>query len=223
MNQNSKLDKSNITDCPEIEEDLPCQYFNKVESLCKSCYAKDLWPIRKSVYKGKRKTQPNKLIRLGTWKEITWLDYIKFKKLFPNREYFLISRGFQKEIYNEMLLDKLALNIQISVDIHDDSRIVPPFEILEKLKLNRKILFRFKTEPHNVQEFISLARALNISGERILETPQRYRQKHSSHKLGNVTPFELNSFKTLSCNSKCIDCAVKNKTKVNICSFDLNI
>lgn len=220
MKQNSKLDESNITSCPEIEQANPCHYFSQVESLCKSCYAKDLWPVRNKLWKGKNKTEPGKLIRLGTYKEITLLEWLKFKKLFPYREYFLISRGFQTNLYEKILEDPYGFNIQISVDIHDDGRIIPPLEMLEKLKLNKKVIFRFKTELHNMQHFVLLAEVLDLPSERILETPQRYRRR-KSHKLGDVTPFESVGFNSYTCNSKCRDCAIENGTNVNICSLKL--
>jgi hypothetical protein len=205
--QNSKMVGTPIVMCPEIERADRCIYFGK--GLCPNCYAERLWPLRRHSWKGKAKTPPTGLIRLGTWREILPDDYEKFKSMFPQRHFFLITRGLLPlAFYEKVNSDPFCVNLQVSVDVIGNE-VIPSEEKLSKLARLSKVLFRFKTLDENVNIFIDLARRLGIPFYRILETPLRL---PGGCKLYDPTPMskKLPSNLFFRCNTKCADCSKEN-------------
>jgi hypothetical protein len=205
--QNTKMIGTSIVMCPEIERADPCIYFGK--GLCPNCYAERLWPLRRHSWREKARTPLTGLIRLGTWREILPEDYEKFKSIFPERYFFLITRGLlSPAFYEKVNSDPFCVNLQVSVDIINN-KVIPPEEKLSKFTELSKVLFRFKTLDENVDAFIDLARKLGIPFYRILETPLRL---PGGHKLYDPTPMSkklpLNLF--FRCNTKCVDCPKEN-------------
>ena len=216
--QNKKMKGSPIVMCPEIEGIDKCIYFGT--GMCKNCYAENLWQKRKTGWRGKSKTPPSGLIRLGTWREILPEDYMKFKELFPERDFFLITRGLlSQEFYSKIDKDSRCRNIQASVDINEGESI-PNKEKLKELLALKKVLFRFKTMDSNVTDFMCLAAELEIPKDRILETPLRL-GGYKGHKNYQATPLSEHWDKGTYwvCNTECADCAKENGVLVCVKRF----
>lgn len=219
--QNIKMLGSRIVMCPEIEGIEPCKFFGK--DICEDCYAERLHPVRKLSWKGKSKTPSKGIIRLGTWREITLEDYIKFKELFPDRHFFLITRGLENySFYKTVCKDPYCINIQVSVDIKKNENSVsnplPGYGRLLAMNTLSKTIFRFKTTDDTVTTFEEI-RAFLRPKTPPLETPLR---KRGAKKIEKKTPIEktpILKHRYLKCAGKCESCHETNG--INVCLTDL--
>jgi hypothetical protein len=221
------LDGSSITWVPEVEGTEPCKWFGA--GKCPGCYSFKLWRVRKRNPDSKQKTPARGLVRLGTYIEITWAHWLKFKRLMPERRYFLVTRGLEEEeFYRAVEADPYCLNIQVSTDILKTARgseVVPGEDRLRWFLVNvSKAIFRFKTQAEashdsvtgldllpNVADFSALRTRLSIPPARVMETPLRLPKV--PHVLHSITPLEKSGWDTrtfLRCNSACDDCSKEN-------------
>lgn len=131
---------------------------------------------------------------------------------FKTRHYFIISRGLESlEYYAAALADSFLVNLQISVDILPDGRIIPDKERLAFFAQQPKAIFRFKTTTANAQRFLDLARELGIDFARIMETPLR--KFGEPHAYSQSTPLEkigLGWQRFGRCNTACELCHKEN-------------
>ena len=99
---NIKMRGQRIVEVPEIEGNLPCEFFGK--GTCPGCYSETLYPIRRAKVKGNAKTPPRGLLRAGVWREWTPDDWKRFKTMYPTRRYFLVTRGLWSKEHHELVL-----------------------------------------------------------------------------------------------------------------------
>lgn len=234
---NLKMANSGLVECPEVEQLRPCNFFNK--GLCPSCYSLAAFPLRRATSRHIHKATPRRgLVRLGTYIEILERHWRTFKlgrgrwdccgaewfrPDFPTRPYFLITRGLEPEgVYRRVSEDEHSVNIQVSVDILPDGKIVPGEERLKWFLSSPKTIFRFKTTMANVSQFQALANRLELETGRVMETPLRVPLKNrimetsleeGAFCYGRKTPLERVGWYWKNfgrCNTKCSDCVKEN-------------
>jgi len=171
------------------------------------------WRLRSRTWGGHRTTGRG-IIRLGTYIEPLPRHYAKFKELFPERRYFLLTRGLNPmSMYREVEADPLALNIQVSVDsiptglpfADGKSGLVPSEGRLRELLTLKKAYFRLKTTSENA----AVLAGLGIPRGRVIETPLRAKK----WAYGRATPLEKLGWhyrEFLRCNTPCSDCVREN-------------
>jgi len=202
---NLKMEGIAITDCPEVEGLEPCAFFGK--GLCPYCYSERAYRLRAATAGGLKATGRG-TVRLGTWIEVLPRHYRRFKELFPERRYFLLTRGLNPmSMYREVDADPLALNIQVSVDAMRET--VPGEDALRQLLTLDKAFFRLKTTFENARRLDRLVEDLGIPRRRVMETPLRARR----WAYGRTTPLEKLGWgyrEFLRCNTPCADCVDEN-------------
>ena len=228
---NVKMGDSGLLTCFEVEQLKPCKFF--FTGTCKSCYAEKLLKMRRKTSRHIHKATPGiGLIRLGTYKEVTEEDWLAFKAGkgtwdccgaewvradFPQRKYFLITRGLEPlSFYEKVLDDPDCVNVQVSTDIYPelDGATLPEEGRLAWFATHDKVVFRFKTMAENHLAFLGLAERLGLTGERrkwIMETPLR--QADAPHAYGTTTFLERAGWDPRTfgrCNTSCEDCVKEN-------------
>ncbi len=240
MSSNLKMSGAGLVPCPEVEQLRPCVLFGK--GLCPECYAEPLLKLRLATSRRRRSTPNHRhegtarrgLIRLGTYREILPDDYAAFKAGegvwdccgarwlrpdFPNRSYFLISRGLLPlSFYERVALDPRCVNIQISTDILPTGAVVPPEDRLVELARIPKVIFRAKSTGENAPLFGPLFDRIAVQAGRVMETPLRSRVMETKlveghFAYGRETPLQKAGWDWrtfLRCNTACADCVKEN-------------
>lgn len=158
---------------------------------------------------GTAATPKKGLLRAGVWREWTYDDWKRFKSLFPDRRYFLVSSGFwEKEQYEEVLRDDGCVNLQISTWLLGGDFAPSEQVVRSLLEASPKVIVRLLTDMENVPSF---ARRVGRSGcwWRFMETPIR---RHGGMKTyGTETPLEKVGVRVgIRCNTSCEDCTREN-------------
>ena len=204
---NTKMRGQRIVEVPEIEGSLPCQYFGK--NLCAGCYSEDVYRIRRVKVTGRARTPRKGLLRAGVWREWTYEDWKRLKQLFPERRYFLVSRGLWKpEHYEEVLRDPSCVNLQVSTWRVGDG-FSPDRQTLQwLLSTSPKTIIRLLTTQENAPSFAELVKEMGMWW-RFMETPLR---KHGGMKTyGTETPLQALGVRVgIRCNTPCEDCTREN-------------
>jgi len=204
---NIKMRGQRIVEVPEIEGSLPCQYFGK--NLCAGCYSEDVYRIRRVKVTGRARTPRKGLLRAGVWREWTYEDWKRLKQLFPERRYFLVSRGLWKpEHYEEVLRDPSCVNLQVST-WHVGDGFSPDRQTLQwLLSTSPKTIIRLLTTQENAPSFAELVKETGMWW-RFMETPLR---RHGGMKTyGTETPLQALGVRVgIRCNTPCEDCTREN-------------
>lgn len=241
---NLKMTGAGLVDCPEIEQLRGCIFFKGEKSdPCPDCYALPLLKLRLKTAAPRAENRPGHghpstarrgLIRLGTYREILPADWRAFKRGegtwdccgapwerhdFRTRNYFLITRGLNPDgFYEEVAADPLCVNIQVSVDLWPDGRLIPDENRLRQFALNPKVIFRAKTTPQNAKLWGPLFDRLQVVVGRVMETPLRSRVMETkliegAFAYGRETLLQQAGWKWqtfLRCNTACADCVKEN-------------
>lgn len=205
---NTKMRGQRIGEVPEIEGSLPCLLFGK--GTCIGCYSEAVHRIRKAkVVPGAARANGKGLLRAGVWREWTPEDWERFKKLFPERRYFLVTRGiWPEEFYGRVLADPLLVNLQVSA-WYVDGELSPDVEKLKRLlSASDKTIVRVITSGENVAAFSRLIEELGCWW-RFMETP--WRKPGGPKTYGTETPLDaLGTRVGIRCNTPCETCVKEN-------------
>ena len=149
---NIKMRGQRIVEVPEIEGNLPCEFFGK--GTCPGCYSETLYPIRRAKVKGNAKTPPRGLLRAGVWREWTPDDWKRFKTMYPTRRYFLVTRGLWSKEHHELVLaDPYCVNLQVST-WRIGGEFSPDIEMLQwLLSTSEKTVIRLISSRETASEF----------------------------------------------------------------------
>jgi len=205
---NTKMRGQRIGEVPEIEGSLPCLLFGK--GTCIGCYSEAVHRIRKAkVVPGAARANGKGLLRAGVWREWTPEDWERFKKLFPERRYFLVTRGiWPEEFYGRVLADPLLVNLQVSA-WYVDGELSPDVEKLKRLlSASDKTIVRVITSGENAATFSRLIEELGCWW-RFMETP--WRKPGGPKTYGTETPLDaLGTRVGIRCNTPCETCVKEN-------------
>ncbi len=196
-----------IVEVPEIEGSLPCQFFGK--GTCPGCYSEAVYRIRKVKVTGKGRTPKKGLLRAGVWREWTHEDWKRFKALFPDRRYFLVSRGFwERGQYEEILRDPNCVNLQISTWLRGGEFVPSKETVRWLLQASTKVIVRLITDAENAPRFAELVKETGLWW-RFMETPLR--KPGGTKTYGTRTPLQdLGVRVGIRCNTHCEDCVKEN-------------
>jgi hypothetical protein len=223
---NLKMAGVPLHECPEVEQLLPCVFFNT--GKCPSCYAEAGHRLRlrnsRHVHK---KTPKGGVVRLGTWREVLPPDWAAFKAGrgtwsccrgtwerpdFPTRPYFMVTRGLSPiAFYRQVAEDPACVNLQVSVDLSPLGLPTPGIGQLAELVKLPKVILRAKSTDANAQLWAGLVDGLSIPRSRVMETPLRL--KGQVHAYGRETPLERAGWAQRSfvrCNTPCGACVKEN-------------
>lgn len=205
---NIKMRGQRIGEVPEIEGSLPCLLFGK--GTCVGCYSEAAYRIRKAkVVPGAARANRKGLLRAGVWREWTPEDWERFKKLYPERNYFLVTRGIcPKEFYGRVLADPHCINLQVST-WYVNGEFSPDIEKLKwLLSVSGKTVIRAITSEENAVAFARLIEGLGCWW-RFMETP--WRKPGGPKTYGTETPLERAGTRVgIRCNTPCEDCIEEN-------------
>jgi hypothetical protein len=204
---NTKMRGQRIVEVPEIEGNLPCQFFGK--GTCPGCYSEPLYRIRRVKVKGTARTPARGLLRAGVWREWTPDDWKRFKSMYPSRRYFLVTRGlWEKAHYEQLLQDTYCVNVQVST-WYIGGTFSPDIELLRwLLSVSQKTVIRLVSSKETAHAYGELVERLGMWW-RFMETP--WREPHGPKTYGTKTPLEAAGVRVgIRCNTSCEDCIGEN-------------
>ncbi len=204
---NTKMRGQRIVEVPEIEGNLPCQFFGK--GTCPGCYSETLYRVRRAKVTGTAKTPPRGLLRAGVWREWTPEDWKRFKSVFPSRQYFLVTRGlWSKEYYAQVLEDPNCVNLQVSAWFVGGP-FSPDVELIKwLLSTSEKTIIRLITAKESAPTYAELVKSLGMWW-RFMETP--WRRPGGPKTYGTETPLEALGVRVgIRCNTPCEECIKEN-------------